>query len=375
MITPYHINIPEQRLTAIAKKVAAYDWSQLPDLGRWRAGVGVKDLQRLVDYWQNSYDWRRTEQRLNQLPNFMAEIEGEHIHFVHVSGNGSKPPVLLLHGWPGSYLEFEQLLAPLAEEGHDVIVPSLPGFAFSQPITGVIGPRRAAELMYGLMGEMFGQTRFIVQGGDWGSGIAAWLAHQHPDALLGIHLNMADLLAKDTPASTPEEKNFVAQRKVILDWETAYNQQQETRPQTLAVALADSPVGAAGWILEKIGTWAELPQTADGSPDLWSKFTEEELLTNIMLYLAPSSMVTASWMYHGKRLEDSDHFPAGTKIQVPTGFAAFRDPVFIPPPRSYAEKTFNIVHWSEMPAGGHFAAWEQPELLLQDLRAFIAKVS
>jgi pimeloyl-ACP methyl ester carboxylesterase len=375
MITPYHINIPEQRLTAIAKKVAAYDWSQLPDLGRWRAGVGVKDLQRLVDYWQNSYDWRRTEQRLNQLPNFMAEIEGEHIHFVHVSGNGSKPPVLLLHGWPGSYLEFEQLLAPLAEEGHDVIVPSLPGFALSQPITGVIGPRRAAELMYGLMGEMFGQTRFIVQGGDWGSGIAAWLAHQHPDALLGIHLNMADLLAKDTPASTPEEKNFVAQRKVILDWETAYNHQQETRPQTLAVALADSPVGAAGWILEKIGTWAELPQTADGSPDLWSKFTEEELLTNIMLYLAPSSMVTASWMYHGKRLEDSDHFPAGTKIQVPTGFAAFRDPVFIPPPRSYAEKTFNIVHWSEMPAGGHFAAWEQPELLLQDLRAFIAKVS
>lgn len=375
MITPYCINIPEQQLTAIAAKVAAYDWSQLPDLGGWRGGVGVKDLQRLVDYWQNSYDWRRTEQRLNQLPNFMAEIEGEHIHFVHVSSNGSKPPVLLLHGWPGSYLEFEQLLAPLAEEGHDVIVPSLPGFAFSQPITGVIGPRRAAELIYGLMGELFGQTRFIVQGGDWGSGIAAWLAHQHPEALLGIHLNMADLLAKDTPASTPEEKNFVAQRKVILDWETAYNHQQETRPQTLAVALADSPVGAAGWILEKIGTWADLPQTADGSPDLWSKFSEEELLTNIMLYLAPSSMVTSSWMYHGKRLEDSDHFPAGTKIQVPTGFAAFRDPVFIPPPRSYAEKTFNIVHWSEMPAGGHFAAWEQPELLLQDLRAFIAKVS
>lgn len=375
MITPYCINIPEQQLTAIAAKVAAYDWSQLPDLGGWRGGVGVKDLQRLVDYWQNSYDWRRTEQRLNQLPNFMAEIEGEHIHFVHVSSNGSKPPVLLLHGWPGSYLEFEQLLAPLAEEGHDVIVPSLPGFAFSQPITGVIGPRRAAELIYGLMGELFGQTRFIVQGGDWGSGIAAWLAHQHPETLLGIHLNMADLLAKDTPASTPEEKNFVAQRKVILDWETAYNHQQETRPQTLAVALADSPVGAAGWILEKIGTWADLPQTADGSPDLWSKFSEEELLTNIMLYLAPSSMVTSSWMYHGKRLEDSDHFPAGTKIQVPTGFAAFRDPVFIPPPRSYAEKTFNIVHWSEMPAGGHFAAWEQPELLLQDLRAFIAKVS
>jgi len=210
--------------------------------------------------------------------------------------------------------------------------------------------------------------------GDWGSGIAGWMAHDRPEALLGIHLNMADLLAKGTVATTAEEEAFVARRKVLIDWETGYNHQQETRPQTLGVALADSPVGAAGWILEKIGTWADLPRTADGSPDLWHTFTEEQLLTNIMLYLAPSSMVTATWMYHGKRLEGSSRFPAGTRIQVPTGFAAFRDPVFVPPPRSFAKKTFNIVHWSEMPAGGHFAAWEQPALMLADLRAFIAKV-
>ena len=375
MITPYTINIPDERLAAIQEKVAAYDWTQLPDLGGWSAGVGVQDLKRLVGYWLQSYDWRRVEKHLNQLPNFITEIEGEHLHFLHVRGDGSKPPILLLHGWPGSYLEFEQLLAPLAADGHDVIVPSLPGFAFSKPITGVIGPRRAAALMNGLMTRLFGPTRFIAQGGDWGSGIAAWLAHDRPDALLGIHLNMADLLAQGTEATTPEEKDFVARRKVLIDWETGYNHQQETRPQTLGVALADSPVGAAGWILEKIGTWADLPKTADGSPDLWSRFSEEELLTNIMLYLAPSSMVTASWMYHGKRLEGSAKFPAGTRIQVPTGFAAFRDPVFVPPPRSFAEKTFNIVHWSDMPAGGHFAAWEQPELLLADLRAFIAEVS
>lgn len=375
MITPYTINIPDERLAAIQEKVAAYDWTQLPDLGGWRAGVGVQDLKRLVGYWLQSYDWRRVEKHLNQLPNFITEIEGEHLHFLHVRGDGSKPPILLLHGWPGSYLEFEQLLAPLAADGHDVIVPSLPGFAFSKPITGVIGPRRAAALMNGLMTRLFGPTRFIAQGGDWGSGIAAWLAHDRPDALLGIHLNMADLLAQGTEATTPEEKDFVARRKVLIDWETGYNHQQETRPQTLGVALADSSVGAAGWILEKIGTWADLPKTADGSPDLWSRFSEEELLTNIMLYLAPSSMVTASWMYHGKRLEGSAKFPAGTRIQVPTGFAAFRDPVFVPPPRSFAEKTFNIVHWSDMPAGGHFAAWEQPELLLADLRAFIAEVS
>lgn len=375
MILPYTINIPEERLVAIRAKVAAYDWTQLPDLGGWNAGVGISDLKRLVTYWLESYDWREVEKHLNQLPNFITEIEGEHLHFVHVRGDGSKPPVLLLHGWPGSYLEFEALLEPLAADGHDVIVPSLPGFAFSKPITGVIGPRRAAELMHGLMARLFGQTRFIVQGGDWGSGIAGWMAHDRPEALLGIHLNMADLIARGTVATTAEEKAFVARRDVLIDWETGYNHLQETRPQTLAVALADSPVGAAGWILEKIGTWADLPKTADGNPDLWHTFTEAQLLTNIMLYLAPSALVTSTWMYHGKRLEGSSIFPPGTHIQVPTGFAAFRDPVFVPPPRSFAEKTFNIVHWSEMPAGGHFAAWEQPQLMLADLRAFIATVS
>jgi len=375
MVSPYTIHISDERLATINARVAAYDWAQLPDTGGWKSGVGINDLKRLVSYWQNRYDWRKVERRLNQLPNFIAEIEGEGIHFLHLRGDGSKPPILLLHGWPGSYLEFEQMLEPLAADGHDVIVPSLPGFAFSKPITGVIGPRRAAELMHGLMVRLFGKSRFIAQGGDWGSGIAAWLAHDRPDALLGIHLNMADLLAQDTPASTPEEKAFVARRAVILDWETGYNHQQETRPQTLGVAMADSPVGAAGWILEKFGKWADLPMTADGSPDIWSRFSEEALLTNIMLYVAPSSVVTATWMYHGKRLEGSGKFPDGTRITVPTGFAAFRDPVFVPPPRSFAEKTFNIVHWTDMPAGGHFAAWEQPELLLADLRTFIAKVS
>ena len=375
MVLPFTIHIPQERLAVIAEKVRAYDWSQLPDNGGWKSGVGVHDLKRLANYWTHSYDWRLVEQRLNELPNFTADIEGEQIHFLHKKGDGSKPPILLLHGWPGSFLEFEQLLEPLAADGHDVVVPSLPGFAFSQPITGVIGPRRAAALMHELMAEVVGRKRYLVQGGDWGSGIAGWMAHDRPEALVGIHINMADLLAAGTTAATAEEKDFVAKRDVLLDWETGYNHQQETRPQTLGVALADSPMGAAAWILEKFGKWAELPLNADGDPDLWSKFSEEELLTHIMLYVATSAMVTATWMYHGKRLEGSGKFPAGTHIRVPTGFAAFRDPVFVPPPRSYAEKTFNIVHWTEMPAGGHFAAWEQPELMLADLRAFIQKVA
>ncbi len=336
---------------------------------------GLADLRRLVAYWRDRYDWRAVERRLNELPHFTTDIEDERIHFVRVRGDGTKPPILLLHGWPGSFLEFEHLLQPLAADGHDVIVPSLPGFAFSNPITGVIGPRRAATLMHELMVRLFGQARYIIQGGDWGHGIAAWAAHDHPEALLGIHINMVNLHAEDAAPTTPEERDFLSRRDALAEWETGYSHEQETRPQTLGIAMADSPVGVAGWILEKIGKWADLPTTPDGGPDIWSKFSEEELLTNIMLYVAPSAVVTATWIYHGKRLEGSDRFPAGTRIGVPTGVAAFPDPVFVPPPRSFAEKTYNVVQWTDMPRGGHFAAWEQPELLLADLRSFIATVT
>ncbi|KAF1069349.1 epoxide hydrolase family protein [Variovorax sp.] len=375
MVSPYTLHIPDTRLDAIREKVEAFDWTQLPDAGGWSAGVGIEDLQRLVDHWLNRYDWRAVEERLNRLPNFTTDIEGERIHLLHLKGDGSRPPLLLLHGWPGSYLEFEKLLQPLASDGHDVIVPSLPGFAFSNPITGVIGPRRAGELLHGLMGRLFGPTRYIVQGGDWGAHIASWMAFTHPEALLGFHINMMSIFAQDATPTTAEERERAARSAAILDEETGYNHAQETRPQTLGVAMADSPVGAAAWILEKFGKWADLPARADGSPDLWSRFSEEELLTSIMLYVAPAAVVTATWIYHGKRLEGSSRFPAGTRIRVPAGFAAFPDPVFLPPLRSFAAKTYDIVHWSDMAAGGHFAAWEQPELMLADLRAFIATVS
>jgi pimeloyl-ACP methyl ester carboxylesterase len=372
MVSPYTIDIPDERLAAIMAKVEAYDWSRLPDAGGWRSGVGIDDLKRLVAYWRDTYDWRKVERRLNQLPNFTTDVEGERVHFVHVQSNGSKPPVLLLHGWLGSFLEFERLLDPLSADGHDVVVPSLPGFAFSKPITGIIGPRRAAELMHGLMARLFGQTRYIVQGGDWGAHIASWMAYRQPDALLGFHINMVSIFADDATPTTPEEEDLIARRAAIIDWETGYNHEQETRPQTLGVAMADSPVGTAAWILEKFGQWADLPKRTDGSPDIWSKFSEEELLTNIMLYVAPSSVVTATWIYHGKPLEGSDRFPSGTRVRVPAGVAAFPDPVFLPTPRSFAEKTYDVVHWSDMTSGGHFAALEQPELILADLRAFIA---
>ena len=376
IISPYRINIPEERLAAIMARVKAYDWSLLPDAGGWKSGVGIGDLKRLVNYWLEKFDWRKTEQQLNEWPHYTTNIEGEQIHFIHMKGNGSRPPVLLLHGWPGSFLEFGTIPDSLAADGHDVVVPSLPGFAFSNPITGIIGPRRAAELMHGLMVRLFGQVRYVVQGGDWGAHISSWMAYKQPEALLGLHLNMVSIYAEDAVPTTEVEKDLINRRAVILDWETGYNHEQETRPQTLGVAMADSPVGVAGWMLEKFGQWADLRKRADGGPDIWGKFTEEQLLNNIMLYIAPCAVVTATWIYHGKRLEGSDRFPAGARVDVPTGVAAFPDPVFLPTPRSFAEKTYhNIVHWSDISSGGHFAAMEEPELFLTDLRQFIALVS
>jgi len=374
-ISHYQISVPEEHIAAVIEKVKAYDWGKIPDTCGWNAGVGIADLKRLVDYWLNQYKWRVLEQKLNALPQFSARIEGETIHFFHFKGNGSKPPILLLHGWPGSILEFGKIPQLLAADGHDVVVPSLPGFAFSNPITGVIGPRRAAQLMHLLMEQLFGNAKYIVQGGDWGANIASWIAFQLPNKIVGIHINMVGIYANDAVPSTKEEIDFFSKREIMLDWETGYDHQQATRPQTLGVALSDSPVGVAGWILEKFGKWADLPKHADGSPNIWSKFTEQQLLDNIMLYIAPSATLTASWIYHGKKLEGSGQFPEGTYIRVPTGAAAFPDPVFKSAPRSFVEKTYNIVHWSDMISGGHFAAMEEPELFLSDFKKFIETVT
>lgn len=370
----FTIAVPEARLAAIRGKVASYDWDGLPDAGGWRAGVGKADLRRLAAYWLDRFDWRAVEARLNRLPQFVADIEGTRLHFVHARGDGRRPPLLLLHGWPGSFFEFERLIAPLVAAGHDVVVPSLPGFAFSTPLATVIGPRRIAALMHALMARLSGPARFIVQGGDWGANIACWMAHDRPDALLGIHVNMLGLFAADAEAPAAD-RALMARRAAIREPELGYNLLQATKPQSLGVATAENPVGAAGWILEKFGGWGDVKRRPDGDPDVWSRFTEEDLLTNIMLYVAPpGAMVTATWIYHGRRLESADRFAPGTRVTVPLGVAAFPDPVFVPPPRALAETTYDVVQWTDMPRGGHFAALEEPALLQAELERFVRKL-
>ena len=372
MAEPFTIAVPDERLASIRARVEAFDWDLTPDAGGWRSGVGLADLRRLVDHWLTRYDWRAQERRLNALPQFTAEVLGQRLQFVHARGDGSRPPLLLLHGWPGSFLEFEALIAPLVADGHDVVVPSLPGYAFSGRPAAPIGPRRTAELMHRLMVDLFGASRYLVQGGDWGAAIGAWMAHGHPDAVAALHLNMVLIEVEDAVPKTPDELAWAARRAELAKDETGYSQEQGTRPQTLGVAMADSPVGVAAWILEKFGAWADVPRDEHGRPDLWRSFDEDLLLTNIMLYLVEGAFVTSTWMYRGRVLEGSGRFPVGARIRAPTAVAAFPDPVFPPPPRSQAEKTYNIIQWTDMAAGGHFAALEQPELLLADMRRFFA---
>lgn len=379
MIEPFVIDVPQERLDAIRTRVENFDWAGLADAGEWRSGVGLSDLRRLVTHWLTRYDWRAEEQRLNRWPHFMTEVEGQRLHFIHVRGQAlegaRKLPVLLIHGWPGSFLEFERFIEPLVADGHDVVVPSLPGYAFSGRPQAPIGPRRTGELFHGLMGSLFGDARYLVQGGDWGSSVGAWLAHDFPASCAGLHLNMVMIQAKDALPETAEERDWAAGRERSFLQDMGYAIEQATRPQTLSVALSDSPVGVAGWILEKFGAWSDVPRDADGRPDLWQAFDEDLLLTNIMLYLVSNSIVTSTWFYRGHVLEGSRWFAAGGRVGVPTAVASFPDPVFPAPPKTLAAKSYNIVQWTEMAAGGHFAALEQPEVLLADVRRFFGSVS
>lgn len=374
MIKPFHIDIPKVRIDQIRERIEQYNWDGLADAGGWRSGVGLADLRRLTDYWLSQYDWRAAEAQLNAQPHFLATIDGQDIHFLHSKGDGSRAPVILLHGWPGSFLEFRHIVDHLVADGHDVVVPSLPGFAFSGRPHSPIGSRRTAMLCNEIMERLFGTKRYLVQGGDWGAAVAAWIAHDFPERCYGLHLNMIMVQARDAIPETQEERGWAETRQRTTADEMGYAIEQGTRPQTLSVALADSPVGVAGWILEKFAVWSDVPRDAEGRPDVWKAFSEEFLVTNLMLYLATNAIVTSTWFYRGNILEGARLFDPGNRVTVPTAVAAFRDPVFLMPPRSLVEKSYNIVQWSDMPAGGHFAALEQPMLLLADLRRFFDAV-
>lgn len=375
MIHPFRIDVPDTTLEQIRTQVANYPWHEMPDDGGWAYGTPLGYMKELCAYWLNEFDWRKQEAAINRFSHFIAPVQGIDLHFIQEKGDGPSPlPLIISHGWPGSIVEFLDIIQPLAhpqrfggstDDAFDVIVPSLPGFGFSGRPGRPIGPRKMAELFNRLMIDVLGYSNYLAQGGDWGGAISSWLGFEHAPACQAIHINILTMRHPDGPHG-PEEEAWAVQFERDQLLENGYRTQQATKPQTLSYAMMDSPVGVAAWIIEKFNSWSD----TDGD-NIESAHTKDSLLTNIMVYLVTKTFNTASWIYYGRREEGGRLLSTDNRrVEVPTAAALFPAELLAWPPRSYVERLYNITHWSEMPRGGHFAALEEPELLIDDIRAF-----
>ena len=375
MIHPFRIDVPDTTLEQIRTQVADYPWHEMPDDGGWAYGTPLGYMKELCAYWLNEFDWRKQEAAINRFSHFIAPVQGIDLHFIQEKGDGPSPlPLIISHGWPGSIVEFLDIIQPLAhpkrfggstDDAFDVIVPSLPGFGFSGRPGRPIGPRKMAELFNRLMIDVLGYSNYLAQGGDWGGAISSWLGFEHAPACQAIHINILTMRHPDGPHG-PEEEAWAVQFERDQLLENGYRTQQATKPQTLSYAMMDSPVGVAAWIIEKFNSWSD----TDGD-NIESAHTKDSLLTNIMVYLVTKTFNTASWIYYGRREEGGRLLSTDNRrVEVPTAAALFPAELLAWPPRSYVERLYNITHWSEMPRGGHFAALEEPELLIDDIRAF-----
>ena len=375
MIRPFQIEVPVETLELIRRQVASYAWHEMPDDGGWAYGANLEYMKELCAYWLDEFDWRVQEAAINRFAHFIAPVDGIDLHFMHEKGSGPAPmPLIISHGWPGSIVEFLKIIEPLAhperfggssEDAFDVIAPSLPGFGFSGRPPRPIGPRKIARLFDTLMTDVLEYPSYLAQGGDWGGAISSWLGFEHAPACRAIHINIFTMRPPNGPQSR-EEEAWATQFKRDQLMEDGYRTQQATKPQTLSYAMMDSPVGVAAWIIEKFNSWSDTV-----GDNIESVYTKDELLTNIMVYLVTKSFNTASWIYYGRREEGGRVLsPDGQRVEVPTAAALFPAELLAWPPRSYAERVYNITRWTEMPRGGHFAALEQPTLLIDDIRAF-----
>ena len=374
-IRPFTIDVPDSVLHRIRSKVAQFPWHEMPDDGGWHYGTNLDFMKTFCDYWLEGFDWRHQERRLNSFSHYLAEVDGIDLHFIRERGSGEAPMALIIsHGWPGSVVEFLDIIEPLAhperfggdiKDAFDVIVPSLPGFGFSGRPSRPIGPRKMAEQFNTLMTDVLGYRTYLAQGGDWGAAIASWLGLRHAPWCRAIHINVMTMRHAQAPQGEAEQAwagEFERQQML----ENGYRTQQATKPQTLSYAMMDSPVGVAAWILEKFNSWSD----TDGD-DIESAHDIDNLLTNIMVYLVTGTFNTASWIYYGRREEGGRVLSRGGKrVEVPTATALFPAEILSWPPRTYVERVYNVARWTEMPRGGHFAALEEPELLVEDIRAF-----
>lgn len=373
-IESFRIHVPDEVLDDLKDRLNNIRWPDQPAGSGWERGTEIDYLQSLVSYWRNHYDWRKQEDRLNRFAQFRCNIDGIDVHFVHERGKGPNPvPIILTHGWPDSFLRYQKIIPLLTdparhggkpEDSFDVVVPSLPGFGFSgSPKQSGVNNFRVSELWAKLMTAKLGYRRFAAAGGDIGSGVARYLALNHPELLIGIHLTdigiIRNLMAAQDAELSPEELQYKRNALTWISQEGAYMSIQSTKPQTLAYGLSDSPVGLAAWIIEKFRAWS------DCHGDLRQEFSEDELLTNVMIYWVTNTIGSSARIYY----ENAHSLPPMGSIKVPTGLAIFPADILLPP-KEWAEQNLNVTRWTVMPRGGHFTAMEEPELLAEEIRAF-----
>ncbi|MFN2287544.1 MAG: epoxide hydrolase family protein [Chromatocurvus sp.] len=372
-IQPFAVDIPEQALEDLRRRLAQTRWPEAETCTGWDQGMPLAYARELTDYWSDAYDWRRCERLLNQWQHGSTEIDGVAIHFIHrVSPNPDALPLLITHGWPGSILEFHKAIEPLADpashggdpaDAFHLVIPSLPGYGFSgKPTTSGTSVEKIAQMWATLM-DRLGYGRYVAQGGDWGSLVTLAMAEARPEGLAGVHVNMP-IAAPDPDTMdslTEAEQEALDALEYYQRWDSGYARQQGSRPQTLAYCLADSPVGQMSWIVEKFCAWTDCERDGVRHPE--NALTRDELLDNVMLYWLNNAAGSSARLYW-----ESFHNTSFAPIDLPVGCSLFPKEI-LRTSRRWAEKRFhNLIHWNELPEGGHFAAFEQPGLYVEELR-------
>ncbi|HHM5199368.1 TPA: epoxide hydrolase family protein [Pseudomonas aeruginosa] len=371
----FQVEWSQGEIDRVLHKVADCRLPPAPVDSGWAFGCDAGFLAQVQKYWVESFDWQACMARLNRFPQYQVEIDGQLVHFLHVKGEAQgRRPLLLTHGWPGSHFEFWQAIEPLAypsrhggkaEDAFDLVIPSLPGFGFSGKPAGVTTQRQTAVIWNKLMTEVLGYARYRAQGGDWGAIVTSWLGLDHGASVEAIHLNMLGFRSL-TPPQNDAEKTWQASADAAQRLYSGYAAVQMFKPQSIAWAAADNPLGQAAWILERFHDWADLRQRP-----FETVFSLESLLTNISLYVMTGSFTSAAWFYPGVVRDGFTILPAGTRCETPTHFAACSGDALAPvPPRSRAELVYNLSGWSDLVEGGHFAAMEVPGLFVEDLRSW-----
>jgi pimeloyl-ACP methyl ester carboxylesterase len=376
-VTPFKVHVPQAELDDLKKRLAAARWPDRGPAADWSEGVPLAKAQALIEYWRTRYDWRRAESSLNALPQFRTQIDGLGIYFIHVrSKHDNALPIILTHGWPGSIIEFLQVIGPLADptshggkadEAFHVVIPSLPGFGFSDKPTEA-GWRlpRIANAWAALMARL-GYSHYVAQGGDLGAGVSSWMAKQRVSGLAAIHLNLPILFPPPPPPPggyTAAEQPALAQLGKYAGDGSGYASIQSTRPQTLGYGLADSPVGQAMWIYEKFQAWS------DNKGDPAEAISVDHMLDDITLYWLTDTAASSARVYFESFAKDFARMP----IDLPVAVSIFKGDFFTPP-KVWGDQTYSkLFYWNEVPKGGHFAALEQPELFVAELRKSFAQV-